>query len=420
MTSERKFIAENIRRVLLKEYLMRKTERAGFGDLDIQRTPLGTRVTLIAERPGMVIGRKGGTIKELTRIVEDDFKFDNPQIEVQEAPNPSLNPQIMAQKLVSALERGWHFRRAGHSTVRQIMSAGAKGCQVIISGKLTGQRHRVEKFKQGHIKFCGEPKKTWMLEGFAVAKKKLGVIGVKVQIMDPNAKLPDEVDILSTNDIEAFIKNETEKIIAAREKEAELEKQASPIEIITEDEFSEKDTEEDEKDKQKEKKAKPKKKSVKTKDEEPEEKSAGEEEDVPKPDEDANLPKSESEQKPVSEPVAADGPSAQVAEEPGHGGETRSEGPSEPSEPSGPKTVMAAEPEVKAETPEEKLANAEAQSAKPVAVPKPATSSEVPEKPEENAEQGTGTDGKVPTAKEEEPKKEEKTDEIKEKDGVDA
>lgn len=196
MTSERKFVMENIRRYLLKEYLMQQTKRAGFGGLDIQRTPMGTRVTLTIERPGLVIGRRGGSIKFLERSVEEEFNFDNPKIEVQEENNPSLNAQIMAEKLASALERGWHFRRAGHSTVRRIMDAGAKGCQIVISGKLTGQRHRVEKFKEGHIKFCGEPAIQWMREGFAIAKRKLGVIGVKVQIMDPNSKLPDEVEIL--------------------------------------------------------------------------------------------------------------------------------------------------------------------------------------------------------------------------------
>jgi small subunit ribosomal protein S3 len=211
MTSERKFIEENVKRVLLKEYLKRKTERSGFGGLDVQRTPMGTRVTLIAERPGMVIGRKGETIKELTDHVQNHFKFDNPQIEVKEESNPNLNPHIMAQKLASALERGWHFRRAGHSTVRRIMSAGAKGCQVIISGKLTGQRHRTEKFREGHIKYCGETKLTWMLEGFAVAKKKLGVIGIKVQIMDPNAKLPDEIELKELKDV-AVIKTETAEV----------------------------------------------------------------------------------------------------------------------------------------------------------------------------------------------------------------
>jgi small subunit ribosomal protein S3 len=197
MTSERKFVMENIRRYLLKEYLMNETKRAGFGGLDIQRTPMGTRVTLTIERPGLVIGRKGGSIKQLERSVNEDFNFDNPKIEVQEEANPSLNAQIMAEKLASALERGWHFRRAGHSTVRRIMESGAKGCQVVISGKLTGQRHRMEKFKEGHIKFCGEPALEWMDEGFAVAKRKLGVIGVKVQIMNPRAKLPDEIEVAS-------------------------------------------------------------------------------------------------------------------------------------------------------------------------------------------------------------------------------
>ena len=192
---DKRIIVENVRRVLLREYLMRETRRAGFGGLDIQRTPMGTRVTLLAERPGLVIGRKGSAIKSLTEAVERQFRFDNPQIEVQEVENPALNAQIMAEKLANALERGWHFRRAGHSTVRRIMEAGGKGCLVIIAGKLTGQRHRTEKFKAGHIKYCGEPRHLWMDLGFASAKLKPGIIGVTVEIMDPRAKLPDEIEI---------------------------------------------------------------------------------------------------------------------------------------------------------------------------------------------------------------------------------
>ncbi len=194
---DRRIIVENMRRVLLKEYLMQETRRAGFGGLDIQRTPMGTRVTLLAERPGLVIGRKGGAIKSLTDAVERNFRFDNPQIEVQEVERPALNAQIMAEKLANALERGWHFRRAGHSTVRRIMEAGAKGCLVVIAGKLTGQRHRTEKFKAGHVKYCGEPRFLWMDRGFAVAKLKPGVTGVTVEIMNPDAKLPDDIVLVS-------------------------------------------------------------------------------------------------------------------------------------------------------------------------------------------------------------------------------
>lgn len=195
MASERKFIAENTRRVLLKEYLMKEVTRAGFGGLDVQRTPMGTRVTLITERPGIIIGRRGAAIKNLTRAIEENFSFDNPQVEVQEVDNPNLNAQIMAEKLAFALERGWHFRRAGHSTIRRVMDNGARGCHIIIAGKLTGQRHRTEKFKEGYIKFCGEPKIQDVDKGYAVAKLKPGVIGVTVEIMRPNSKLPDEIDV---------------------------------------------------------------------------------------------------------------------------------------------------------------------------------------------------------------------------------
>jgi small subunit ribosomal protein S3 len=196
MASERKFVTENIRRHLLREYMMAKVGRAGFGGLDVQRTPMGTRVTLMTERPGLVIGRRGEAIKTLTKAIEEEFKFNNPQIEVQEVPNPNLNAQIMAEKLANALERGWHFRRAGHSTVRRIMDSGARGCQVVIAGKLTGARHRTEKFKEGHIKYCGQAKLDFMERGFAVAKLKPGVMGITVSIMNPKARLPDEIDII--------------------------------------------------------------------------------------------------------------------------------------------------------------------------------------------------------------------------------
>ena len=192
---ERKFVKESVNRLLIKEYLMRETAMAGFGGLEIQRTPLGTRIVLEVERPGMVIGRRGAKIKELTERLQEDFGVENPTIEVKESPNAYLNAQIMAQKLAMALERGWHFRRAGHSTVRRIMEAGAKGCQIIIAGKLTGDRSRTEKFMAGTIKYNGKPVELVRF-GYATAKTKPGIIGVTVKIMPPDAKLPDEINIL--------------------------------------------------------------------------------------------------------------------------------------------------------------------------------------------------------------------------------
>jgi small subunit ribosomal protein S3 len=195
MSSERKVIQEATRRVLLKDYLVQESARAGFGGLDIQRTPMGTRVTLICERPGILIGRRGELIKQLTQDIQNRFQLDNPQIEVQEERAPSLNAQLMAEKLAATLERGWHFRRAGHSTVRRIMESGARGCQVILSGKLTGERHRTERFKSGTVKYCGEASILLIQKGFYPARLKPGVIGVSVWIMKPTARLPDEIKI---------------------------------------------------------------------------------------------------------------------------------------------------------------------------------------------------------------------------------
>ena len=194
---ERVFIKENLKRLLIKEYVMNEAKIAGFGGLEIQRTPFGTRIILEVERPGLVIGRKGSKIKTLTDVLQDKFKVENPIIEVKESEKPYLNAQIMAEKLASALERGWHFRRAGHSTLRRIVENGARGVQIIISGKLTGDRSRTEKFMAGTIKYCGKPAELVDV-GYATAKTKPGIIGVTVKIMHPDVKLPDEILIGTT------------------------------------------------------------------------------------------------------------------------------------------------------------------------------------------------------------------------------
>ena len=215
MSSERKVIQEQMRRVLLKDYLVQESARAGFGGLEITRTPMGTRVTLVCERPGILIGHRGELIKRLTEDIHTRFQLDNPQIEVQEERQPSLNAQLMSEKLASTLERGWHFRRAGHSTVRRIMEAGARGCQVILSGKLTGERHRTERFKAGTIKYCGEAVHLWIDKGFYQARLKPGVIGVNVWIMRPTAKLPDEIVVKNVETVAAAVPEEVAPEAAA-------------------------------------------------------------------------------------------------------------------------------------------------------------------------------------------------------------
>jgi small subunit ribosomal protein S3 len=197
----RKIIDRNVERHLVKEFLINNTKKSGFGGLEIRRTPAGTEVTVRAERPGMVIGRKGKIINELQKRLNEEFSLDNPRLKVEEVENPALNAQVMAEKIASAMERGWYYRRAGHSAALNIMEAGARGVLITLSGKLTGSRNRTQKFLHGHIKYCGETALTHMDKGQAVCIKKLGTIGVTVAIMRKGTKLPHEVTIYTEEDL---------------------------------------------------------------------------------------------------------------------------------------------------------------------------------------------------------------------------
>ena len=210
MTIVREMLKERVRRVQVHDHVQKRTTRAGFGGLSIQRTPLGTHVRIAAERPGLVIGRKGSDIQRLTDELERKFGYENLQVEAGEVTRFALNPLIMAAKVANALERGWNYRRAGNSMLQRIMDAGARGCQITIAGKLTGLRHRTEKFLSGHIKFCGEPALELMDVGIAQAKLKPGTIGVKVAIMKPDAVLPAEITIVKpvVETVETEVKEE--------------------------------------------------------------------------------------------------------------------------------------------------------------------------------------------------------------------
>jgi small subunit ribosomal protein S3 len=195
MADEHQFIEDGLRRSQINEFFADELGRAGYGGMDVAKTPMGTQIVLKAEKPGMVIGKGGKNIRKITSELEDRFGMDDPQIDVQEVDEPDLNAQIVADRLANALERGWYFRKAGHTTIDRIMDAGALGAEIVLSGKVTGARSRVEKFNRGYIKHNGEPAQEVVDHGQGVAVMKLGTIGVNVKIIPPGAKLPDDFDI---------------------------------------------------------------------------------------------------------------------------------------------------------------------------------------------------------------------------------
>ncbi|ELZ55257.1 MULTISPECIES: 30S ribosomal protein S3 [unclassified Haloferax] len=195
MADEHQFIENGLQRSQIDEFFAEELGRAGYGGMDVAKTPMGTQIVLKAEKPGMVIGKGGKNIRKVTRELEERFNLDDPQIDVQEVDEPDLNARIVADRLANALERGWYFRKAGHTTIDRIMDAGALGAEIVLSGKVTGARSRVEKFNRGYIKHNGEPAQEIVDEGQGVAVMKLGTIGVTVKIIPPGARLPDDFEV---------------------------------------------------------------------------------------------------------------------------------------------------------------------------------------------------------------------------------
>ncbi len=204
MAIERLFVGEGVKEVEVKRYLRRELKRAGLAEILIQRTPLVTRIVIYCDRPALVIGRKGSNVKETTRIIEQDFRIEKPEIEVKKVDNPNLEPNIVAYRIASALERGMHSRKVGYKALQAIMRSGAKGAEIVMSGKLVGKggRSRVLKMKAGYLKKCGKPAIEQVMHGRTIASCKPGVIGVEVSVVPSNVHFPDEINIVSPEDFE--------------------------------------------------------------------------------------------------------------------------------------------------------------------------------------------------------------------------
>lgn len=223
MSAIKYFVEQNSRKLAIDEFLSTELNAAGYGGVEIRKMPMKTEVVVHASRPGVVIGRRGAKIRELTYILENEYGMENVQVEVSEIENPWLDAAVMASRLARQLERGVRFRRMAYWILRRVMRAGAIGCEIIVKGKLSSRRARYQKFKQGIIAKTGEPADVFVDEADDKAVLKPGVIGIKVKIMRPDSKLPGIIHIKppkpkKPEEIELVKKPEEE--VTAEEEEA--------------------------------------------------------------------------------------------------------------------------------------------------------------------------------------------------------
>ena len=194
MSAVKNVVKNNFRNMELNEFLADALKDAGFGGVEVQKTPVGARITVFVTRPGLVIGRKGIGIKDLMAKLEQKFGLQNPQISVLEVTNPELNPNIMCNRIAQLIERGTAFRRAAMWSLNTIMNSGALGVEVVIAGKLRTERAHFEKHTLGVVPKSGDVAGRVVRTGITHVLTKMGLMGIQLRIAS-RASLPQEFEM---------------------------------------------------------------------------------------------------------------------------------------------------------------------------------------------------------------------------------
>ena len=225
---ERKFIAQKIKEYQIQEYIENNLKNVGHSHTKMIKTPLGEKIIISASRPGLIVGRKGQNIKELTKTLKKRFGLENPQIEISEVKDINLDANIVAERITDSLERfgAQKFKAIGHKTMENIMDAGALGVEIIVSGKIPSSRAKSWRFYSGYLKKCGDIAIVGVDKAHVQAKLKTGVVGVKVSIMPPGTKLPDKIELIEQKEEKVEeVKEEKKEEVEQKETKDEVKKE---------------------------------------------------------------------------------------------------------------------------------------------------------------------------------------------------
>ncbi|KAK4786423.1 hypothetical protein SAY86_003112 [Trapa natans] len=206
ISKKKKFVADGVFYAELNEVLTRELAEDGYSGVEVRVTPMRTEIIIRATRTQNVLGEKGRRIRELTSVVQKRFKFPENGVELyaEKVNNRGLCAIAQAESLRYKLLGGLAVRRACYGVLRFVMESGAKGCEVIVSGKLRAQRAKSMKFKDGYMISSGQPVNEYIDSAVRHVLLRQGVLGIKVKIMldwDPKGKqgpktpLPDLVTI---------------------------------------------------------------------------------------------------------------------------------------------------------------------------------------------------------------------------------
>ena len=205
------FVADGVFFAELNEVLIRELAEDGYSGVEVRVTPMRTEIIIRATRTQSVLGEKGRRIRELTSLVQKRFGFAEGSVELyaEKVANRGLCAIAQAESLRYKLLGGLAVRRACYGVLRFIMENGAKGCEVVVSGKLRGQRGKAMKFKDGYMISSGNPVREYIDSAVRHVLLRQGCVGIKVKIMldwdpkgrtGPKTPIPDTVTIHNPKD----------------------------------------------------------------------------------------------------------------------------------------------------------------------------------------------------------------------------
>ena len=191
---EKKFVKFKEDELGIKEYIKHSLGKGKISDVAIEYTPVGEKIIVATDKPGLVIGRKGEKIAELTTVLKKRFNLDNPHIEIKEITTQALDAQLVADNIAMSLERkgSLKFKIVAYRMLSDIIKAGALGAEIVLAGKLPSERAKTWRFAQGYLKKTGDPAKV-VKKAKAQARTLSGVIGIKVSILPPDAEIHDRI-----------------------------------------------------------------------------------------------------------------------------------------------------------------------------------------------------------------------------------
>ncbi|KAK1261693.1 40S ribosomal protein S3-3 [Acorus gramineus] len=216
ISKKKKLVADGIFNAELNELFTRELSEDGYSGIEVRVTPMRIEIIIRATRTQNVLGERGKRIRELTSLVQKRFGFpkDGVELYVEKVANRGLCATAQAESLRYKLLGGLAVRRACYGVLRFIMDSGAKGCEVIVSGKLRAQRAKSMKFKDGYMISSGNPVNDYIDTAVRHVLLRQGVLGIKVKIMldwdpkgiqGPKTPLPDLVTIHPPKEEDEYI-----------------------------------------------------------------------------------------------------------------------------------------------------------------------------------------------------------------------